>query len=915
MTIMEMDSNDKNSPKQALGTVNIDKFSDPKASLAKQTPDNKVVEIVKSEFDTEFYIQSNKDLFFSEISPLDHYLIEGWREGRRPRKDFNPFAYRYMYSDVSHLDVEPFFHYLTIGRKQSRHKDFTLDLEKLAAIEAYVDQEWYCEVYPDVKNANLNPVFHYYYWGWKEGRNPSLNFSTNDYLAAHPSLLVKQCNPLLDFLSSELEFNADDLPETTSLHNVDFSGEPLVVMCRLFDSGFYLRNNPDVAAAGIDPFQHFCTSGWKESRAPNAWFSSKFYLEAYEDVLNPGLNPFLHFITSGRSENRKSDYPNTRNGLNLAFDYWKPSQSLAIPVMRSRFDYDELRKRRGQQGHKARILVHLHVFYENVIDLIANSLRNIPESFDVVVTCAKQGLREAVAKALSPERQPFLNAWSWVDCENCGRDIAPWVVDVLPMADGYEIGLHIHTKHSQEKGRLGSRWCNDLLEKLLYDPLYVEHLLGLFTDTSVGLVYPTPYAEIESQLNWGLNRSLAQSLLFKMLGPQALLKRSPPEFPAGMMFWFRPSAMAAISKLGLRYSDFPAEPIRDDGTLGHALERTVATIVEKAGFAALKVRPASAENYNRRAAGPEISVVIPARNAEMWISDCLESIRDQVAETPAYEVIVIENNSTDATRQILKRYKNFPEIRVTSVDCAGAGGARNAGLALAKGRYVMFVDADDLIVRDALITLYAEAEKHKASMTCSQLRMFYPDSLIERAMPQALEPFQRVIHNNKAFASGTNYKVEPYVENSLRCLLNDFGPCCKLYLRSFLLDKGISFQEGVNFEDNLFVYKAYRAAQTICLLPKVTYLYRKPRHKTVNLTQSTVKSRAAFIDQIRALDSIISQVVEPMSNEAWRRVAIEAVNAKFTYTLSQYSDWMASPTMREPAVALADLIQQKMRAV
>jgi hypothetical protein len=171
-------------------------------------------------------------------------------------------------------------------------------------------------------------------------------------------------------------------------------------------------------------------------------------------------------------------------------------------------------------------------------------------------------------------------------------------------------------------------------------------------------------------------------------------------------------------------------------------------------------------------------------------------------------------------------------------------------------------------------------------------------------------PFERVIRNSEIFAPGANYQVEPEIVNALRSQLNDFGPCAKLYLRSFLTDRGIRFDEGVNFEDNVFVYKAYAYSETICIAPKVTYLYRKPPSNAVRLTQSTIKSRKAFIDQIGALDAILSQVVAQVTNETWRRVAVEAVYAKLNQTLSQYSDWTASPAMREPTVALADAIQR-----
>ena len=730
----------------------------------------------------------------------------------------------------------------------------------------------------------------------------------------HPPLLTEERSRSLDSASSFSDQTSEEESEYVVVapapNKMDFSGEPYDVMRRMFDVEYYLRSNPDVARDGYDPFMHFAEHGWKEGRSPNRWFDSKFYLGAYEDIRKARINPFLHFIIAGRKEGRQARHPGHRHGVDIAFDYWRPSGSIAIPVIRNKMEYSPKTLNNGASMETQRILVHIHAYYENVIPDLLNAVRNIHERFDIVVTSPKSELYEKMAVAIRDARLTYLREWKWIHCENRGRDIAPWIIDVLPVADKYDIGLHIHTKNSQEKGELGARWRRDLVEKVLYDPVYVTGLLKHFSESAVGLVYPTPYSEIEHQLTWGQNRSLAQDLVSKIMGPQASLKTSVPDFPAGMMFWYRPSAVASLTKLDLTYADFPAEPIRDDGTLAHALERIVGTVVKSAGYEILKVRPALAERSSLRAVAPVISVIIPARNAARWVSDCIESVRDQVAETPTYEIIVVENNSTDNTPQVLRRFADLPNIRLISADCRGAGGARNAGMALAEGRYIMFVDADDLIVRDALSTLYTEAEAQKASVTVSQLRMFYPDSVMDRAMPEAAAPFQRVINNNDLFVKGANYGVGLEVENTMRCLLNDFGPCAKLYLRKFLMQRDIRFDEGVNFEDNLFIYKVYASADTICMAPKLTYLYRKPQHNKANSTQSTTKSHDAFKDQMGALNSVLTQVVNKMSNETWRRIAVEAVNGKFTDTLNGYPDWVASSTLREQVVALAGTIQR-----
>lgn len=72
----------------------------------------------------------------------------------------------------------------------------------------------------------------------------------------------------------------------------------------LFDANWYLRNYPDIAAAGVDPIRHYIAKGWKEARDPGPDFNSSGYLKANKDVAKSGMNPLLHYIEFGMSEGR-----------------------------------------------------------------------------------------------------------------------------------------------------------------------------------------------------------------------------------------------------------------------------------------------------------------------------------------------------------------------------------------------------------------------------------------------------------------------------------------------------------------------------------------------------------------------------------------------------------------------------------
>ena len=103
-----------------------------------------------------------------------------------------------------------------------------------------------------------------------------------------------------------------------------------------------------------------------------------------------------------------------------------------------------------------------------------------------------------------------------------------------------------------------------------------------------------------------------------------------------------------------------------------------------------------------------VSVVIPAYNAAPYIAEAVDSVLAQTA--PAAEVIVLDDGSSDATRNILARYG--PRIRLVTQENRGAAAARNRGIELATAPYVAFLDADDCWEPDKLAVQLAAAETH-----------------------------------------------------------------------------------------------------------------------------------------------------------------------------------------------------------
>ncbi|HEV8051797.1 MAG TPA: glycosyltransferase family A protein, partial [Parachlamydiaceae bacterium] len=86
-----------------------------------------------------------------------------------------------------------------------------------------------------------------------------------------------------------------------------------------------------------------------------------------------------------------------------------------------------------------------------------------------------------------------------------------------------------------------------------------------------------------------------------------------------------------------------------------------------------------------------ISVVIPAYNAEQFIGQTIQSVLDQTY--PCHEIIVVDDGSTDSTKEVLKRFDG--SIRYLYQQNKGPSAARNAGIQVAQGEFICFLDADD----------------------------------------------------------------------------------------------------------------------------------------------------------------------------------------------------------------------------
>ena len=112
---------------------------------------------------------------------------------------------------------------------------------------------------------------------------------------------------------------------------------------------------------------------------------------------------------------------------------------------------------------------------------------------------------------------------------------------------------------------------------------------------------------------------------------------------------------------------------------------------------------------------PKISVIVPVRNAEAFLDQCINGLVNQSLQS--IEIVCVDDESTDASKEILLKYaRRDDRIKVYSQSKAGAGAARNLGMSRASGEYFAFIDADDFVEADYLEEMLGQCRLHDADI-------------------------------------------------------------------------------------------------------------------------------------------------------------------------------------------------------
>jgi glycosyltransferase involved in cell wall biosynthesis len=209
---------------------------------------------------------------------------------------------------------------------------------------------------------------------------------------------------------------------------------------------------------------------------------------------------------------------------------------------------------------------------------------------------------------------------------------------------------------------------------------------------------------------------------------------------------------------------------------------------------------------------PTVSIVVPVYNSEDYLEVCIASLLNQTFQD--IEIILINDGSTDRSLDIIYAFaENDQRIRIHTQKNQGVSAARNAGLSMANGDYILCVDSDDAIELDTIETLY-----HHAIETDAEIVM--GNALIEYANGQQY-PF---LPRDKALRS-------VFLQTGEWCfnkLMQTYAPPL-VYLffikRDFVITNQLFFKEGIVHEDDIWCTKTMLLTEKMSLLDFTYYHY------------------------------------------------------------------------------------------
>ncbi|MBO7202917.1 MAG: glycosyltransferase [Paludibacteraceae bacterium] len=271
-----------------------------------------------------------------------------------------------------------------------------------------------------------------------------------------------------------------------------------------------------------------------------------------------------------------------------------------------------------------------------------------------------------------------------------------------------------------------------------------------------------------------------------------------------------------------------------------------------------------------------MSIIVPGQNVEAYIGKCLDSLLYQDISSSDYEIIVVNDGSTDRTKEIVEGYvSSHSNVILINQQNKGLSCARNSGVKVARGSYVMYIDSDDYIEKNVLGGLLAQAERDNLDVLRYNYRNVNEDYKV--IVPK---------RNNKLYV---DYSSD--VTDGFSFLTHRLGYAC--YAWQFLIKveiaKNVLFKEGIYFEDTEWAPRMLNKAKRVASTDVVVYNYMKRTNSITNAVDEA-KKRKVIEDKMLLVEGLRQQSVGKVDKSWYEGMIAHTVLSIMGLVAIQYYD-------------------------
>lgn len=246
-----------------------------------------------------------------------------------------------------------------------------------------------------------------------------------------------------------------------------------------------------------------------------------------------------------------------------------------------------------------------------------------------------------------------------------------------------------------------------------------------------------------------------------------------------------------------------------------------------------------------------ISFIVPVYNVDKYLSACLDSIFDAAADDSEYEVIAVDDGSTDSCPEILKTYKDHENFRIITQENRGPSLARNAGIDAARGKYICFIDSDDFLI-PAVVPWFLNIAR-KSDQDIIEFDFEHVDQ-----HGKSRGHISPLIGRTPRMGKGKDICAKWHWENFFV-----ISACARFFKRELLIGNSLYFLPGIHREDFEWVYRCFFYADTFIYHPMAVYNYRRRPGSIVTMSlrnhHKTCHDIFVIVDALEAFRSSIER--------------------------------------------------------